>query len=220
MRRGDSEMLVPLIVAGVDVGGRAKGCHAVALQDGSYFDQFASNDVAAIAAWCRRIGALTIGVDAPCRWSDTGRARAAERALMATKIWCFSTPSKAMAETHPKDHFRWMLNGAALFAELETTHPLFDGVVVPAGMPVCFETFPQAIACALTGSVVSAKHKRIIRRGLLDRSGISTAELKNIDQIDAALCALTAHYLALGLFKAYGEAATGVIVVPRDSSTS
>jgi predicted nuclease with RNAse H fold len=102
-------MLPPIIVAGIDVGGRAKGFHAVALRAGAYLDQIASRDVTEVADWCRQVNAQFIGVDAPCRWSDTGRARSAERELMAQKNWCFSTPSREAAEAHPKDHFGWIL---------------------------------------------------------------------------------------------------------------
>ena len=206
-----------LIIAGVDVGGSRKGFHAVAFRDGKYLDQFTSLQTAEIAAWCRRIGAHLIGVDAPCRWSATGRARPAERELMKEKIWCFSTPSREAAEAHAKDHFRWMLNGAKLFEDLETSHALFDGNPRPMACPVCFETFPQAIACALAGTIVSAKKKGNVRLDLLKRAGVDTSKLTNIDQLDAALCALTAHHFALGRFKTYGEALTGLIVVPGKS---
>ena len=207
-------MFSSLIVAGVDVGGTRKGLHAVALRDGRYLDQFTSLQTAEIAAWCRRIGARFIGVDAPCRWSATGHARPAERELMKEKIWCFSTPSREAAEAHTKDHFRWMLNGAELFEDLKTSHALFDGNSRPLTRPVCFETFPQAVACALAGAIVSARKKGTDRRALLTRAGVETSKLTNIDLLDAALCALTAHRFALGHFKTYGEPMTGLIVVP------
>ena len=203
-----------MIVAGVDVGGSKKGFHAVALKGGAYFDQFAWPDAAAIADWCRGIDAYVIGVDAPCRWSLTGRACPAERELMALKICCFSTPSREAAKSHPQDHFRWMLNGAELFAQLESTHSLFVGTSPCMKRRVCFETFPQAIACALAGTIVSARKKRTIRRELLERAGVDTSKLTNIDTLDAALCALMAHYFSLGSFKTYGEGPTGLIVVP------
>jgi predicted nuclease with RNAse H fold len=209
-----------IIVAGVDVGGSRKGFHCVALRDGAYLDQFASLHAAKIAAWCDRIGVRFIGVDAPCRWSATGRARPAERELMAEKIWCFSTPSRRTAETHPKDHFRWMLNGAELFEHLENTHALFAGNFGRLTCTICFETFPQAVACALAGTIVPAKQKRTVRRDLLNRAGVDISKLTNIDKVDAALCALAAHHFALGTFKTYGEAMTGLIVVPRSALAS
>jgi len=91
---------------------------------------------------------------------------------MAEKIWCFSTPSREAAERHPKDYFRWMLNGAELFRPLESTHALFDGNFGRTLGLVCFETFPQAVACALAGRMVSAKRKGAIRRALLNRARV------------------------------------------------
>ena len=203
-----------IIVAGVDVGGRAKGFHAVALRDGAYLDKFASRTASQVAEWCRRMGARFIGVDAPCRWSSTGRARTAERQLMAEKTWCFSTPSREIAEAHPKDHFGWMRNGAELFAILESTHRLFAGDPEQMTLPLCFETFPNAIARALAGCSLPARNKRTDRRRLLKNAGMDVGNLSNIDTVDAALCALTAHYLAHDKFEKYGDVETGFIVVP------
>lgn len=48
------------------------------------------------------------------------------------------------------------------------------------------------------------------------QAGIGPAPLTSIDLIDAALCALTAHHLASGrACRAFGEAASGLIVVPQ-----
>jgi hypothetical protein len=140
---------------------------------------------------------------------------------MAEGIWCFSSPSLAVARAHPKNHFGWMLNGAELFQRLEPSHPLLNQRSGPVSAPVCFETFPQAVACALSGEIVSAKQKRTVRRTLLVKAGIDITHLTNIDLVDAALCALTAHHLALGTFTTYGELPSGFIVVPsRDTQVS
>lgn len=80
--------------------------------------------------------------------------------------------------------------------------------------PICFETFPQAVACALAGCPVSAKQKRTIRRSLLERLGLPIQEFTNIDWVDAVLCAVAARALAGGSIRAYGDAASGFIVVP------
>lgn len=186
----------------------------MALRDGAYLDKFSAHEASAIAAWCLRVGARLVGVDAPCRWSQTGRARVAERELMKEKIWCFSTPTRERAVAHPKKHFHWMLAGEALYEALQETHSIFAGNDESTGGAVCFETFPQAIACALAGRVVSAKNKATVRRALLQRSGVTIEALTNIDTVDAALCALTAHHLASGGFKTYGEPESGFIVVP------
>ena len=205
-----------LIVAGIDVGGARKGFHAVALRDGTFYDSFSSVEVADIVQWCcNTVHARVIGIDTPCRWSTDGRARPVERELMGVGIWCFSSPTRQMAVNHPRNHYGWMLNGEALFYELEKTHPLCCALPMSPGQRQCFETFPHAITCALSAGLVSAKKKRTIRRALLNQAGIDTVKLTNIDLVDAAMCALTAHNVASGKpCKSYGEPTTGLIIVP------
>jgi predicted nuclease with RNAse H fold len=203
-------------VVGIDVGGPRKGFHAVALREGSYLDTFASPDARDLAAWCVQAGARAVAIDAPCRWSRSGRARPAERALAAEGIHAFATPSLEAAEG--RAFYGWMRNGAALYEVMEQHFPLFDGGNAVSG-PVCCETFPQAVACALAGKVVSARHKTTVRRELLGEAGIATQPLSNIDLVDAALCALAAQALLAGRFQAYGDAREGFIVVPAWATT-
>jgi predicted nuclease with RNAse H fold len=198
-------------VVGIDVGGLRKGFHAVALRDGGYLDKFASPDAPALTAWCIQVGARAVAIDAPCRWSRTGRARPAERALAAEGIHAFATPSLAAAEG--RDFYRWMHNGAELYRLIEPHFRLFDGGNAASG-PVCCETFPQAVACALAGKVVSARGKGAVRRELIREAGVATQHLSNIDVVDAALGALAAVALLAGRFKTYGDAREGFIVVP------
>ena len=122
---------------------------------------------------------------------------------------------RAAAEAHPRDYYRWMLNGEALFEALRPSHGLFSGDPAELNGPLCFETFPHAVAWALEGAVVSAKHKIRPRRALLTRSGVDVGSLKNIDWVDAALCALTARYCLLRRYSSFGDPETGLIVVPR-----
>lgn len=203
-----------VIVVGVDVGGKKKGFHAVALRGGTYWQKYqGANSAASLAEWCVGIKASAVGVDAPCGWSKTGRARAAERELMAEGIWCFSTPTLEAARAHPKDYFRWMILGAELFDFLSAKYRLFDDQKRLNEL-VCFETFPHAVTCAMQGKKTSAKRKRVERRELLRLAGVDTAELTNIDLVDAALCALTAHALLADNYKTYGDVTEGFIVVP------
>lgn len=202
------------IVVGVDVGGAKKGFHAVALGTGNGMATMTSSDPASVAAWCLGLGARAVGVDAPCRWSRTGSARSCERELTATGMTVFSTPGRAVGRRHP--FYGWMLNGAALFRLLIPHYPLFDGHLPVTG-PVCFETFPHAVACALAGRVLSAKRKRIDRPRVLRREGLSSDAFATIDYADAALCALTARQLLKGKCAWFGEAAEGFILVPARS---
>ena len=95
-----------------------------------------------------------------------------------------------------------------------STHPLYDGCAAVLRHPLCFETFPQAIACALAGERVAARDKRTVRRRLLEAAGVDTAGLTHIDWIDAALCALAARCLLEGPMSVWGDAAEGYILVP------
>jgi hypothetical protein len=165
---------------------------AVALSNGHYLKKYAHSEASTIVAWCLEIGAEVVGIDAPCRWSSTGRARRVERSLATDGIFAFATPSREVAQSRP--FYRWMLNGAELFRLIEPQYPLFNGGA-QVSTPVCFETFPQAVACALAGDIVSAKQKGRIRRELLLKAG-------------------------LGKFKTYGDATDGFIVVPAKANVN
>lgn len=196
----------------MDVGGSKKGFHAVALREGHIFETCVTLDAAEVVAWCRTLNASAIGIDAPCCWSRTGRARSCERALIAEGLHVFATPSRAVGGHNP--FYAWMCNGAQLYDRLRPHYRLLDRRH-SVSRPVCFETFPHAVACALAGKILSAKHKRIDRPRLLREAGLSIDSLTNIDQVDAALCALTAHHLLADTFKTYGDSEGGFIVVPK-----
>jgi len=204
-----------LTVIGIDVGGSRKGFHAVALTGGAYAARLGTSEVQELAHWCRSvIGAQLIAIDAPCRWSRDGRARPCERELNAAGIRCFASPSRTAALSHPSNYYGWMLQGEALYRELAASHPLLS--TLPASGVACFETFPHAITWQLRGGNAEARQKRLQRRALLEQAGINTAALTSIDWIDAALCALAAQHLVSGLpCRAYGEPASGLIVVPK-----
>lgn len=133
---------------------------------------------------------------------------------MEKKIWCFSTPTRAAAKDHASGYFTWMLSGEDLYQELQTTHALFKGGSGAANCQMCFETFPHAVTWALKGERVLARDKRTQRPELLRQAGVATENLKGIDRIDAALCALVADYFALGATVTYGDPSEGLIVVP------
>jgi predicted nuclease with RNAse H fold len=108
-----------------------------------------------------------------------------------------------------------MLAGEKLYKQLQKQgYALFAGRPLGIGGVAC-ETFPQAIACSLARETVSAKKKSTVRRRLLQAQGIATAELRNIDFVDAALCGLAASRLRAGAYRTYGDAKSGLIVVPR-----
>ena len=203
-------------VVGIDVGGARKGFHAVCLRAGEFHSRTSSCVPGEIADWCLAINATAVAVDAPCSWSLSRHGRACEKSLAAEKISCFATPSEKVARV--KAWYEWMRNGASLYAALIPSFPLFDGRM--STRRACMETFPQAVACALAGRIVSAKQKRHERAELLRSLGIDVSMLPNIDYIDAALCAVAASSAYNGTFKAYGDATDGLIVVPKARSSA
>ena len=200
-----------ITVAGIDVGGKGKGFHAVVMRNGILTARAIAGAQEA-ADWCVAEGAQAVAVDAPMGWSTTGRSRQAERELRweGSIIQCFRTPDAATGSGNP--FYGWVANGMELYDCLAPHFARYDGTS-RAGR-VVFETFPQAVACALSGRVVSARTKRATRRGLLQGLGFDQARLKNIDEVDAALCALTALRFVEGRTMQFGNAAEGFIVVP------
>ncbi len=202
---------------GIDVGGPAKGFHVVAICHAEIIGTLRSHSAVEVAAWCLDRGSAVVAIDAPCLWRGVGRpARAAERQLAQDGISSFSTPTEAAARGHP--FYTWMFSGMEIFRALATSHPLYLGQADPTN--VTLETFPQAVACALAGQIVSAKEKNRGRRGLLTRAGIDESKLGNIDEVDAALCALAAQSFSQRSFHAYGDREGGYIVVPAWSRRS
>jgi len=211
-----------LAVVGIDVGGRRKGFHAVALREGRFAALLASREAGEVSHWCReQIGAGVIAIDAPCRWSTPEQPgpRPCERELLAAGIRCFPSPTRQAALIHPTDYYGWMLQGEALYRALEASHRLLPARPQPGEPleePLCFETFPHAISWHLRGGNASAAQKRAQRSALLEQAGIDPAALASIDLIDAALCALAAWHVAAGEpCRSYGEPESGLIVVPR-----
>ena len=201
----------PPRVVGVDVGGNRKGFHAVLLEGDEVTCTLQNSNPRQIANWCREMRADVVAIDAPCRWSVTGRARTAERELAQLGIHTFATPSRERAV---KIAFHsWMLNGECLYECLAPEYPKYGGEA--SGGRVSIETFPQAVACALAGRIVSAKAKATLRRGLLAELRIDTSKLSNIDLVDAALCAIAGQRFLAGTACLFGDAKEGHIVVPR-----
>jgi predicted RNase H-like nuclease len=205
-------MIPPECVVGIDVGGKRKGFHAVALRDRTFTTK-GSADPAEIVEGCLQWGASVVAVDAPCCWSQSSSSRLPERELAEKGIYCFATPTRAQALAHQRRFYDWVFNGESLYCELNKhSYPLFN-----LGMregPLCFETFPHAIVCALVGRVVPAKPKVRQRREVLRGLGYDDRSLPNIDFVDGALCAVTAERFLRRQTTWYGGSEEGFIVVP------
>lgn len=199
-------------VIGIDVGGRGKGFHAVALRNGEFQAQHfrkATN----MKDWCLEQDAEVVAIDAPCAWSASGSSRLAERSLAigGETIQCFKTPTRTSAKG--RAFYEWVFNGAELYQRLVHHYRLFDGT--RARGKIVLETFPHAVVCALEGRVIPARPKATTRRRMLRDQGYDDGPLANIDFVDAALCALTAERFLLGRTRSFGDAEEGFIVVPN-----
>jgi predicted nuclease with RNAse H fold len=207
-----------LTVAGIDIGGERKGCHLVVLRGDEVVCNVNSREPRELLERCIEHGAVAVGVDSPCLWGVQGAGRRAERELAKERIFSFATPTRERALANTTGFYGWMFCGERIYQALAPGYPLLRG---EAKGPVCFETFPHAITCAVLGrDVASAKQKKAQRRKLLEDAGIATAALKSIDAIDAALCALTARYYLQGQTRAYGDEESGYILVPAPRSQS
>lgn len=136
----------------------------------------------------------------------------AERSLAidGRKVSCFLTPTRSLAMG--RAFYGWVFHGEKLYHHLAPTFRVFDGSARKG--KVVFETFPQAIVCALAGIVVPAHPKAATRRAMLRGLGYDDRPLTNIDFVDAALCAVTAERFVEGRTRAFGDRAEGFIVVP------
>jgi len=209
--RGQSKQAV----VGIDVGGERKGFHAVALLGGIVLDKKTDPDPKVIVDWCLDHKAMVVAVDAPCRWSQSGSSRLAEQKLelRGKKIYCFSTPTRARA-LH-RNFYKWVFNGERLYRLLAAQYVLFSGQW--ANRPMCIETFPHAVTCAIAGRVVATKPKATVRRAALQKRGYGVHDLSNIDFVDAALCAVAAEGFRSRHYQQYGDRREGFIVVPAPS---
>lgn len=207
-------MKSPRTVAGIDVGGDSKGNHLVILRGTEIVCSVRRETPAQMLERCVRLDVAAVGIDAPCKWRAGDMGRTAERALAQQGILLFATPSRDRALASKSGFYGWMFNGERVYAALSAHFPLYGGEADAAGR-VCFETFPHAITCALLrNEAASAKRKRIQRRQVLEQAGIPTSSLGSIDEIDAALCALSASRLLDGKVVVHGDALGGFIVIP------
>jgi predicted nuclease with RNAse H fold len=109
--------------------------------------------------------------------------------------------------------YDWVFNGEKLYQSLLPHYQLFDDTDQRGRIVI--ETFPHAVVCALAGRVVPARPKATTRRRMLREQGYDDQPLKNIDFVDAALCAHTAQQFLLGRTCWFGDNAEGFIVVPK-----
>jgi hypothetical protein len=203
---------------GIDVGGELRKQLDVVVMD-------ADRQIAAVGSriGVRRLGALiedhrpdVVCIDSPPAWAPAGkRSRLAERELRLLGIQSYATPARSVGESH--DFYAWMRNGMAAFrAAARAGFPAYAAGRI-AGSAI--EVFPHATATVLAGCLAPARQtpaaKRAWRAAILGAAHVPTAQLGTLDQVDAALCALTGIVaLELGDPFAPGAPDEGRIVLP------
>ena len=143
-----------------------------------------------------------VAIDAPSAFAVAGRSRAAERDLSRRGIRLFFTPDAKEAKRNP--WYSWMEIGIACFTAART-----------AGYDAPLEVFPHASAVVIRGTLPplgSSKVRR--RRAVLESQGVPTDQLRNVDEVDAALAALTGIIEREGGATSVGDPDEGLITVP------
>lgn len=154
-----------------------------------------------------------VGVDAPPRWATSGRSRRTENELAALNVHAFRTPSEDHATGR---QFDWIREGIALFELLAALgYPLATSGPYRGS---AIEVFPHASAAVLAGCLSpSGLHKKAWRERVLRMQGVRTEELRTLDQVDAALAALTGVLVLAGRHFAPGDPREGTIVLPASA---
>lgn len=197
------------VSVGVDVAEARKGLDLVAL-DGDLVVVAAYSHLTIEAATrliTQEIRPAVVCIDSPAQWSTSGNSREAERELSRLGINAFRTP----AEDRATPFHAWMRVGFELYDALAWVYPRYRGGDV---LHTAAEYFPHASASVLAGSIHALKDKRASRRQVLEDNGLSTASLVTIDQLDAALGALTGHIALAGGHSWVGDPDEGALLLP------
>jgi predicted nuclease with RNAse H fold len=151
-----------------------------------------------------------VAIDSPPAWAREGRSRPIECQLQRLGIHVYACPAD------PGEHvfYRWMRVGFDVFRVVaDAGYPLYRGG--PVGARQAIEVFPHASAVALGGRLpASGLGKMAWREGVLRHAGVATDRLRTLDQIDAALAALTGLRCLAGSFCTVGEEDDAVMVLP------
>lgn len=196
------------VSVGVDIAEQRKGLDVVVIDDQrAIVERIAHASVTDVVTAIVRIAPDVVCIDSPPEWAQSGKSRAAERALRSLGIQSFSTP------TDPGDHsfYRWMRVGFAVFSNIADLYPCYRNGPIRG---TALEVFPEASATLLTGTLCPKGQKNPFRRAVLRAHDIDDRSLRSMDAVDAALAALTGLRALEGQFTAIGDPAEGVIVVP------
>ncbi len=196
---------------GVDVGGGRKGLDLVVMHtDRTVVLTEARADLDDVRSVLREVRPQVVAIDSPPAWNAGARSRRTERQLAELGISTFPTPSAAGGE---KPFFDWMKAGMAVFALADELGYPLDTTGRRGRRAI--EVFPYGSAVVLSGGLKPhGMRTRDWRERVLRAHGVRTDALRTIDQVDAALAALTGLLVAEGRATYLGDGAEGVIVLP------
>jgi predicted nuclease with RNAse H fold len=199
---------------GIDVGVR-RGLDLVLLGDGrEILDTHRRVPLEAVAELAGDAGADVVAIDAPPTWALSGRSRLTERELRLFGLQSFNTPSDRRMADHP--FYEWMTVGFRVYEAVAEAFPRYRGTGSVRGTAI--EVFPHATAVVLAGSLPpEGVGKRAWRRAVLRAHGVDARALGSLDQVDAALAALTGLFALERRFSAPGDPLEGQIVLPSAS---
>jgi predicted nuclease with RNAse H fold len=151
-----------------------------------------------------------VAIDSPPGWASTGRSRPLERQLARLGITMYATPQD------PGDHafYRWMRVGFDVFAAADRCgYPLYRGDTAVQGRAV--EVFPHASAVTLLGRLPGRGVPKLTwRLRALAEAGVEHDALRTVDQVDAALAALTGMRCLQRRFCVVGVKGDCVLALP------
>jgi predicted nuclease with RNAse H fold len=195
---------------GVDVS-YSRGLDAVVLDDtGQLVLEPRNTNPAGLRDLVEEVQPDIVAIDSPPEWAHEGRSRLIERQLQALGIHIYACPAD------PGDHtfYRWMRVGFEAFgAAAAVGYPLYRGGQLAPRQAI--EVFPHASAVVLRGSIPAKGVRKLEWRGrVLREAGVHTENLRTVDQIDAALAAVTGLRCLEGGFCTVGEEGQAVLVLP------
>jgi predicted nuclease with RNAse H fold len=199
---------------GIDVGVR-KGLDLVLLGEDQVPEATHRRvELRNLAGLIRRLRPDVIAIDAPPGWATRGRSRLTEREIRRFGIQSFGTPPERRARGNV--FYEWMRRGFRAFRVAERAGYPRSGAGRVRGTAI--EVFPHATSVVLAGCLPPAGvTKRAWRTSVLEVAGVSAGELRSVDQVDAALAAVTGLMALRGRATALGDPTEGVIVLPTRS---
>jgi predicted nuclease with RNAse H fold len=207
-----------ILSLGIDVS-LSRGLELVLMNENFQIEDIRNADLKRLTQAIEELKPTIIAIDSPPKFGIEGNSRSAERELNRRGIKIFYTPSDSVKCRRP--FYAWMEMGHKCFnLASECGFEIFYGTGPMERRTI--EVFPHASAVVLSGSrpprgwQKKKSDKRQWRLRPLKALGIDTGKLATVDQVDAALAALTGVYALKQRFASVGHPAEGVIVLPTD----